>query len=229
MDQNKIAELERLGELLRAGAITQDEFERLKKATLDGLAGQPPKAARPSEAPKPSSADTSAAKNSSAASPPEGRAALSTNVKGGIAVGVTLFLMMSAGITSEIIDSRNMAATRRLTEAIAAEERAAGRIVLYDGQKIGYKDGQEIVLELDQFVMPDVICMNLQDAQDLMQEITGDWLRLSDSYEVGGNSPQIRDRNWLVLRQSPAAGEILEFDDVPNFGVDRVGKRGSGC
>lgn len=79
--------------------------------------------------------------------------------------------------------------------------------------------------------MPDVICMNLQDVQDLMQEITGSILFFLDSYEVGGNRPQIRDRNWFVVKRSPVAGEIFGEDDVPNFGVVKEPSkfRGYGC
>ena len=226
MDQDKITELERLGALLRSGAITQDEFESLKKAAI----GAPTEATgganrQPSEISKTfdlgewlQAGQSGEKKPPSAVAPKErkGLKGLSKNAKIGIATGVTLLLMFGAGITYDIIDSRNRA---KFLEEFAAEQEAAGRLVIRDGQKAVTINGERVAIDEDQYVMPDVICMVLQDAQDLMQEITGSSLFYSGSYEVGGNRSQIRDRNWVVVEQSPAADEIFDDDDEPDFGV----------
>ena len=50
--------------------------------------------------------------------------------------------------------------------------------------------------------MPDVMCMNLQDAQDLIQE-AGVWLSLSED-ATGEGRMQIMDSNWQVVGQTRA-------------------------
>lgn len=61
--------------------------------------------------------------------------------------------------------------------------------------------------------MPDVICMNLQDAQD---EIQDHGVFFSKSVDATGKGRrQILDRNWIVVGQEPAAGaKIGEGDAV---------------
>ena len=59
--------------------------------------------------------------------------------------------------------------------------------------------------------MPDVICMNLQEAQD---EIQDHGVFLSGSVDATGQGRnQIIDSNWQVVGQDPDAGApIGEFD-----------------
>jgi hypothetical protein len=53
-------------------------------------------------------------------------------------------------------------------------------------------------------LMPDVVCMNLQDAQD---EIQKHGVFLSDSKDATGKGRhQLLDRNWIVVAQEPEAG-----------------------
>ncbi len=60
--------------------------------------------------------------------------------------------------------------------------------------------------------MPDVICMNLQDAQN---EIQDHGVILSRSVDATGEGrSQIIDSNWVVVDQSPAAGTAIEEGDA---------------
>lgn len=52
--------------------------------------------------------------------------------------------------------------------------------------------------------MPDVVCMNLQAAQDLIQEAGVFFSRSDDA--TGAGRAQVMDRNWIVVSQVPAAG-----------------------
>ena len=52
--------------------------------------------------------------------------------------------------------------------------------------------------------MPDVVCMNLQDAQDTIQDAGVFFSRSEDATGQGRN--QILDRNWQVVSQTPAPG-----------------------
>lgn len=72
-------------------------------------------------------------------------------------------------------------------------------------------------------VMPAVVCMNLQAAQDLIQEKGVFFSRSDDA--TGQGRRQLIDRNWIVVSQTPAAGEpvteaeaVLSVvkDDEPN-------------
>jgi hypothetical protein len=65
----------------------------------------------------------------------------------------------------------------------------------------------------DGAVMPDVMCRNLQDAQD---EIQDGGVFLSRSVDATGQDRmQVLDRNWVVVDQSPAPGmHIGEGDAV---------------
>jgi hypothetical protein len=61
-------------------------------------------------------------------------------------------------------------------------------------------------------LMPDVICMNLQDAQD---EIQDHGVFLSGSVDATGQGRnQIIDSNWVVVEQSPAAGAPIGEGDA---------------
>ena len=68
-------------------------------------------------------------------------------------------------------------------------------------------DSSEIPTTLADAVMPNVVCMNLQDAQDLIQT-TGTFF--SRSFDATGRGrSQLVDRNWIVVSQEPAAGSPL--------------------
>ena len=55
-----------------------------------------------------------------------------------------------------------------------------------------------------QVLMPDVVCMNLQDAQDTIQ-LAGVFFSRSDDASGRGRN-QVLDRNWQVVAQTPAPG-----------------------
>ena len=65
----------------------------------------------------------------------------------------------------------------------------------------------------EDYLMPNVICMNLQAAQDAIQDHGVFFSRSNDA--TGRNRSQFIDRNWIVVKQSPASGtKIGEFDAV---------------
>jgi len=57
-------------------------------------------------------------------------------------------------------------------------------------------------------VVPNVVCMNLQDAQDLLQ--AAGFVNLSSIDGNGQDRMQVLDRSWLVTKQSIAAGTHLD-------------------
>lgn len=61
-------------------------------------------------------------------------------------------------------------------------------------------------------LMPDVMCMNLQDAQDLIQE-QGVFLSLSQD-ATGQDRMQVLDSNWQVVGQFPVPGTPIDEGDA---------------
>lgn len=62
-------------------------------------------------------------------------------------------------------------------------------------------------------LMPDVVCMNLQAAQDFIQSQTGVFLSLSEDASGAGRS-QIIDSNWIVVAQRPSPGTPIGEGDA---------------
>ncbi len=75
----------------------------------------------------------------------------------------------------------------------------------------------------DAGAMPDVVGMDLQQAQDHIQAVTELWY--SDSRDATGQGrEQLMDSNWVVVGQTPAAGSSLSEDDVPMLDVVKFGE-----
>ena len=73
----------------------------------------------------------------------------------------------------------------------------------------------------EDFLMPDVVCMNLQEAQD---EIQDRGVFLSRSQDLSGEDrSQLIDSNWIVLEQSPAPGTPIDEGDAV-LGVVKIGE-----
>lgn len=61
--------------------------------------------------------------------------------------------------------------------------------------------------------MPDAVGMDLQSAQDLLQEEAGDFLYISMSEDATGEDRmQLIDSNWVVCSQNIAPGAAVTAD-----------------
>lgn len=60
--------------------------------------------------------------------------------------------------------------------------------------------------------MPNVICMNLQAAQDAIQAAGVWYSRSTDA--TGAGRMQVMDRNWVVVGQNPAPGVLIGEGDA---------------
>ena len=73
-------------------------------------------------------------------------------------------------------------------------------------------------------IMPDVVCMNLQAAQNKIQEAGVFFSRSEDA--SGEGRSQLVDSNWVVVAQTPSAGtEIGEGDAM--LSAVKIGEPGS--
>lgn len=71
--------------------------------------------------------------------------------------------------------------------------------------------------------MPSVTCMNLQDAQDLIQAAGVFFSRSVDA--TGADRMQVLDRNWVVVSQTPASGEPIGEGEAV-LSVVKIGEPG---
>ena len=71
-----------------------------------------------------------------------------------------------------------------------------------------------------EIVMPDVVGMNLQDAQDLLQSMGSYFMDQEDA--SGDDRLQIDDSNWNVCKQDPEPGETLSLVDVVTLASVKV-------
>jgi hypothetical protein len=121
-----------------------------------------------------------------------------------VVVGVTIAAVAAVGIGAAI-------ATRSDGES-APSEAAPPENTPPDATTTGEPSGGA--------VMPDVVCMNLQDAQDTIQTTGVFFSRSRDA--TGEGRHQIIDSNWQVVAQTPAPGTpIGEFEavlDVVKYG-----------
>lgn len=70
------------------------------------------------------------------------------------------------------------------------------------------------------FVMPDVVGMNLQEAQDLIQSTSGNPFFYTSSVDATGDDRmQLIDSNWYVCAQNVAAGTTVDDDTDITFTV----------
>jgi len=81
--------------------------------------------------------------------------------------------------------------------------------------------GDEAVADVSEggFVMPDVVGMNLQDAQDLIQSVSGDTFFYTSSVDATGDRMQLVDSNWYVCAQNVSAGTTVGNDADITFAV----------
>lgn len=70
--------------------------------------------------------------------------------------------------------------------------------------------------------LPDVVGMNLQEGQDTLQ--AAGFYVLNDKDATGQNRLQVMDRNWVVTKQSPAAGRKVSTDTLITLYAKKIGE-----
>ncbi|MDR6598434.1 hypothetical protein J2S66_006818 [Saccharothrix longispora] len=77
--------------------------------------------------------------------------------------------------------------------------------------------------------VPDVVCLDLQSAQEVLR--AAGFYNLGSEDVGGGGRLQVVDRNWVVLAQSAAAGSTPEKLTRITLGVVKFGEPAgaSGC
>ena len=126
-------------------------------------------------------------------------------IRSAAAIGMTLIALSAcSSSTGESSSDGTENATTEETVAAAVEETTttASTLASYVSTTVA-----PIVL------MPNVVCMNLQAAQDEIQK-SGVFFSRSDD-ATGMNRSQILDRNWIVVKQTPLPGQpVTELEAV---------------
>lgn len=67
-----------------------------------------------------------------------------------------------------------------------------------------------------------MVGMNLQEGQDTMQ--AAGFYILNDKDATGRNRFQISDRNWVITKQTPAAGRKVSVDTLVTLYAKKIGE-----
>ncbi|MBB2915613.1 hypothetical protein FHS43_006936 [Streptosporangium becharense] len=77
-------------------------------------------------------------------------------------------------------------------------------------------------VEAERRTLPNVVGMNLQEGQDTMQ--AAGFYILNDKDATGRNRFQISDRNWVITKQTPAAGRKVSVDTLVTLYAKKIGE-----
>ena len=140
---------------------------------------------------------------------------------------IGLLLVLSLGVVVSACDSESGSSesTTAATESSkaprseSATERTDGAVAPVDDGSVASNDTSDTDganplggNSPEDQLMPDVICMNLQDAQD---EIQDHGVFFSGSVDATGQGrSQVIDSNWVVVDQSPGPGSPIGEGDA---------------
>jgi len=136
------------------------------------------------------------------------------------AVGAVLLLGMAAGVVggsgeekSDALASTSASAATivpaHVRRAVPATENPVPAVPPPAAVQV---EPPAVTTETASAVMPGVVCMNLQDAQDLIQAAGVFFSRSTDA--TGAGRRQVLDRNWVVVAQTPAPGALIGEGDA---------------
>lgn len=125
-----------------------------------------------------------------------------------VAIGLTLVTLSGCSASTDATSSEdNESKTTEETAATASEETTTSASTMTTLPAETTTTSALVVL------MPNVVCMNLQAAQDEIQKYGVFFSRSDDA--TGMNRSQILDRNWIVVKQTPLPGQpVTELEAV---------------
>ena len=125
-----------------------------------------------------------------------------------VAIGLTLVTLSGCSASTDATSSEdNESKTTEETVATASEETTTSASTMTTLPAETTTTSALVVL------MPNVVCMNLQAAQDEIQKYGVFFSRSDDA--TGMNRSQILDRNWIVVKQTPLPGQpVTELEAV---------------
>ncbi|MEV6716914.1 PASTA domain-containing protein [Lentzea sp. NPDC051208] len=125
----------------------------------------------------------------------------------------------------QILEGTNWVVVSQLPEA-EAEAPSGTRVLLKVRKPTDTSAGQEPPAK---GVVPNVVCLDLQKAQDTLQA-AGFYL-LGSEDATGRGRQQVADRNWVVVSQSAQAGSRPDVKVKITLGAVKFGEPtgGSGC
>ncbi len=230
-----VEHLKQLGELRDNGSLSEAEFESAKRRILEDREIQTPNTApasnekRREESQNPPAQHTPHIQEYTVHSPAmnlarterEGQADWKqragtfwdgqspTGRRWIIGVAVVAVLLVIGGISSAVRSGSSSDPPYRnsvnLTSTTQQDNSGSDSCWGYLDNKLGGDNEADCL-------MPNVICMGLQEAQDEIQDRGVFFSRSEDA--TGQGRMQLWDRNWIVIRQSPRAGTPIDEGDA---------------
>jgi|LakMenEpi03Aug12_release.lakeMendotaPanAssembly.Ray.scaffolds.fasta_scaffold535935_1 hypothetical protein len=138
-------------------------------------------------------------------------------------ISTTMILVSCVSTTSE--ESTETSEQEQAGTSLPSEATSDTTVITSTSESASPNSTSEINIaggnDPEDFLMPNVVCMNLQEAQDEIQDHGVFYSRSTDL--TGQDRNQIIDSNWVVLEQSPAPGiKIGEGDAI--LGVVKIGE-----
>jgi beta-lactam-binding protein with PASTA domain len=76
----------------------------------------------------------------------------------------------------------------------------------------------------DHWTMPNLVGANLQDAQNKIQQLTGDAVKTTSHDATPADREQTVDRDWKVCNQSAKPGDQITEEQAVDFTVVKTGE-----
>jgi hypothetical protein len=254
MNEEQITALERLASLRDSGSVSAQEFEALKAEILNpNMTSAPTSAPMPTSTPLPTSApnwnnqdDTHWGDIQPTNTP------MSTSAPTSMGAPTPTHRPTPPQDALSSPDSRPRSAAQSADFATLASRAAAlprwvklgvpivviaialkvfgggtGNTSGSEASENGGTTNQSIDVQSGRGVMPDVTCMDLQSAQNRIQELT-DVFFVDSQDATGQGRSQVIDSNWQVVGQRPIAGADIG-DTPPMLSVVKFGEEPDLC
>lgn len=222
MTSDQVAELEKLAALRTAGALSDDEFTRLKENLLRPKAEPAPPTVAPGSVSRWPGAPNQAPPTLNeriirklTSNPSAKQAEPQFQRRNWWEVSNWTMALLIAAVSALLI------------AAILISGPNNQPITSTSGGSSGGARGASVSRD-SAGVMPDVVCTELQNAQDRIQAALS--LFFVRSVDASGKGRmQINDSNWIVVAQSPRPGTRVSSDVTPVLRVLKPGERGDKC
>ena len=138
-----------------------------------------------------------------------------------IALGLTIAILSGCSSSTDVSSSEEVESeTTQTTESTIVEETTTSTSTATTQPAVSTTVAAAPIV-----IMPNVVCMNLQAAQDEIQKYGVFFSRSTDA--TGMNRLQLFDRNWVVIKQTPKAGQpVTELEAV--LSVVKIGESTGG-
>ncbi|MEV0758267.1 PASTA domain-containing protein [Streptosporangium sp. NPDC050280] len=148
-------------------------------------------------------------------------------IAGSIVIAVVVAALAGCGAgantAAPVVTVTAPAPVEKSPEPIEQDDKEPTPTLIEETEETEEKEEKEEKEEaVEKKVLPDVVGMNLQEGQDTMQ--AAGFYILNDKDATGQNRFQVYDRNWVVTKQTPAAGRKVAVDTLIILYAKKIGE-----